>query len=55
MYYICNIPKTPHMYYRCSTTGHVELSSISYVFFTLFDQKALKLHTQQVPPEDLCP
>ncbi len=23
-FYTYNIPKTPHMYYRCSTTGHVE-------------------------------
>ncbi len=23
--YTCNAPKTPHMYYICSTTGHVEI------------------------------
>ncbi len=22
-FHTCNTPKTPHMYYRCSTTGHV--------------------------------
>ncbi len=22
-FYTCNTPKIPHMYYRCSTTGHV--------------------------------
>ncbi len=22
-FYTCNIPKTTHMYYKCSTTGHV--------------------------------
>ncbi len=23
----CNTPKTPHMYYRCITTGHVPLNT----------------------------
>ncbi len=27
-FYTCNIPKTPHMYYRCSTTAHISKNSI---------------------------
>ncbi len=28
-FHTCNIPKTPHMYYRCSTNGHVVLINIA--------------------------
>lgn len=26
MFYTCNIPKLPHMYYKCDTTGHVAMA-----------------------------
>ncbi len=29
-FYICNTPKSPYMYYRCSTNSHVIVSQIHY-------------------------
>ncbi len=30
----CNTPKTPHMYYRCSTNGHVNIKTHKITFKT---------------------
>ncbi len=48
-FYTCNIPKTPHMQYRCNTTGHVPLdieygSKTQFLLLPRMQRDTFKMH-----------
>ncbi len=47
IFYTCNTPKTPHIYYRCRTTGHERLNNklLKKFFFSAFKKENSALFT----------